>query len=109
MEKIYNKLVRDKIPEIIEADGKKTEIKTLEQKEFATALFAKLQEEVEECISSQGNEEELAKEIGDVYEVLEAISDHYGLDVEVIKKIKAERKEKRGGFEKRIFLESVEE
>jgi predicted house-cleaning noncanonical NTP pyrophosphatase (MazG superfamily) len=108
MEKIYNKLVRDRIPEIIEKDNARPKIRTLENKEYLKALYDKLEEEAAELKNAIGKEEAM-KEIGDVYEVLEAIIKSYKLDEEEIRKLQNQRRETRGGFEKGIFLESVEE
>lgn len=107
MVKIYNKLVRDKMPEIIEAEGNEYKVRILSGREFATELLNKLREETEELIKAKDNQPELIKEIGDVYEVLEVIINYYKIDREEIMRLKEEKKLKRGGFNKRIFLESV--
>lgn len=108
MKKIYNKLVRDNIPEIIEADNRRPNIRKLGKQEYSEELMKKLKEETEELINAKDDKEELAKEISDVYEVIDSIIDYYNLDRDNIIKLKKERKEKRGGFEKRIFLISSE-
>lgn len=105
--KIYNKLVRDMIPEIIEKDGEKPFIKILNEEEYKKELKKKLKEEAEEVIGAENNND-LIKEIGDVLEVLDYIEKSFGLDKEEILKIKQERKIKRGGFDKKIFLEKTE-
>ncbi|MBA3047867.1 nucleoside triphosphate pyrophosphohydrolase [Patescibacteria group bacterium] len=107
MKKNYNKLVRDNIPEIIKADNCRPNIRKLGKQEYLKELMKKLKEEAEELINAKDNEKELAKEISDVYEVIDAIIDYYNLDKDKISEFKKERKEKRGGFEKRIFLESI--
>jgi len=107
MAKIYNKLVRDRIPEIIEKDGEVPFVRILDDAEYREELKKKLREEAEELILAKDNDE-LIKEIGDVLEVLEFIEKSFGLDKEEILKIKEERKQKRGGFEKKIFLEKTE-
>ena len=104
---IYNKLVRDKIPEIIKQDKAEPIIRILEQEEYLKELFKKLGEEAREAAGAMANKKELTKEIGDIYEIIDAIIDNCGLDKEEIIKLKNERKIKRGGFEKKIFLESV--
>ena len=109
MEKIYNKLVRDRIPEIIASEGKTLKTKILSKEEFLIELFNKAGEEAAELIAARGNRAEVIKEIGDVQEVLDAIIDSLSLDREEIKRLKNERKEKRGAFKERIFLESVKE
>ena len=108
MEKIiYNKLVRDNIPEIIKQEKGEPKTRILKQEEYLKELFKKLAEEVREMTEAKQNKQELIKEIGDVYEIIDAIIDNCGLDKEEIMKLKSERKVERGGFEKKIFLESV--
>lgn len=109
MKKIYNKLVRDKIPEIIAADNATANIRTLEQDEFIKELFNKVKEEIEELVKAREDRKEVMKEISDVYEVLDAIIKNLGLSKDEILKLQSERRDKRGGFKKRIFLESTEE
>lgn len=108
MGKIYNKLVRDKIPEIIKADqGRAPKTRVLANEEFIIELLKKLKEEAEELVLAKDDKLELPKEIGDVYEVIDAIIEYYNLDRDKIMKLKNERQQKRGGFKKKIFLESV--
>lgn len=98
----HNKLVRDKIPQIIEQSGKRCVTRTLSPQEYIAALDAKLQEELNEYLAD-GSMEELA----DLLEVMMAVAEARGrsfADVESIRKAKAEQ---RGGFSKRIWLESV--
>lgn len=96
----YNKLVRDKIPDIIREKGEEAKIHTASDKEYQEKLLEKLREEAEEFIKSR-TEEELA----DILEVLESIKRLNKFSDEKIDKIKAEKRAKRGGFEKRIILE----
>ena len=105
--KTYNKLVRDRIPEIIEADGETPKVRILGEAEYKTALLEKLVEEAREALATNGDPKELAKEIGDVLEVVDATVEAYGLDRSQIEEIKKKRRESRGGFEKRLFLESA--
>lgn len=107
MEKIYNKLVRDNIPEIIRADGGAPQIRILVGEEFIIELLKKLKEEAEELIKARGEKQELVKEIGDIYEVIDAIMDYYKINREEVVRLKNKRQVERGGFKKRIFLESV--
>ena len=108
MEKIYNKLVRDNIPEIIGLDKRKPIIRVLTKEEFISELFKKLIEEAKESVKAKNNKAELIKEIGDIYEVIDAIIGYYNLDRRKITKVKEKRKAERGGFKKRIFLESID-
>ncbi len=65
-------------------------------------------EESQEVVEATLDKKELIKEIGDVFEVLDSIINVFNIDAEEIKRIKQERKEKRGGFDKKIFLEYTE-
>lgn len=98
----YNKLVRDKIPQIIEQKGGKCTTRIADEKEFWEKLKWKLREEMDEFLEAQ-NEEELA----DLLEVVDTIIDCKGLDREKVKLIKSKKAEERGRFEKRIILEEA--
>ena len=104
MKRIYNKLVRDKIPEIIEADGKSCNARRLSDDEYSSALEAKLDEELVEYHSDK-NVEELA----DILEVVYALAQLHGVDPAGLEKIRNDKSAKRGGFSDRIFLVSVED
>ena len=108
MRQEHNKLVRDLIPEIIEQNGNKAVVHVLDDEKFKKELLRKLIEESQEVFKAEMNEEDLKKEIGDVLEVLDSIIESFQLDKMDIEKIKNNRKEKRGGFDKRIFLEYTE-
>ena len=101
---IYNKLVRDKIPEIIEQDNKECSVRILDDSEYLAMIDAKLDEELAEYHKDQ-NLEELA----DVLEVLYAATKARGYSIEELEACRAKKAEKRGAFEKKIFLESVRE
>lgn len=101
--KIYNKLVRDKIPELIESDGKKCVTHILSEKEYIAALETKLDEEVAEYQADKNLEE-----MADVLEVLRAICIARGYTLEELEQLRAKKVAERGGFEERIFLEYVE-
>lgn len=94
------KLVRDKIPEIIEADGKTPVTRILEQDEYLRELDRKLNEEVAEYQSDKSLEE-----MADVLEVLFAICEGRGYSIEDLMATKQKKQEERGGFQKRIFWE----
>ena len=102
--KIYNKLVRDKIPDIIKSDNKTCLTKVLDDEEYLFSLNTKLQEEMKEYLES-GKVEELA----DLEEVLRAILDIKKVSYEDFEKIRLEKVSKRGTFKKKIFLESVDD
>ena len=103
--KIYNKLVRDKIPEIIAGDNGKTCVtRIMEDDEYLETLNTKMQEELKEYLES-GDVEELA----DLEEVLRAILDVKKVSYEEFEKIRNAKVDKRGAFKKKIFLESVDD
>ncbi len=102
--KIYNKLVRDKIPQIIEESGKKFDIHFAEEEEYKALLEEKLEEEVSEFRTAK-NLEELA----DILEVLVGLAEGLGYTEWELFKMRDEKKEQRGGFEERIVLERVYE
>lgn len=98
----YNKLIRDRIPEIIADEGKDCTVRTLTSEEYVAELRNKLQEEVEEFLTSN-----TVEEIADIFEVLEHILREKGITMETVLEIKEAKRTKRGGFEKKIFLETV--
>lgn len=100
---VFHKLVRDKIPEFIAAQGERANIRVLEEEEYARCLERKLDEEVEEYHRAQ-NLEELA----DILEVVLALSEDLGYTHEELVKAYQEKHEKRGGFDNRFFLVSKE-
>ena len=102
--KAYNKLVRDRIPEIIEASGKTCTCETLSDEQYIELLNKKLQEEVTEYLES-GTVEELA----DIGEVMHAILDYKGIPLEEFQRVRSEKLQERGGFAKRILLKEVTE
>ncbi len=100
----YNKLVRDKIPGIIEQSGKKAVTQTLPDEKYIEMLNQKLLEEVNEFFGS-GSVEELA----DIGEVMHAIIAYKGITLEEFQHVRLEKLEKRGGFKDRILLVEVVE
>lgn len=102
----YGKLVRDKIPKIIEDNGEKPIIRTLLEKEYIEELEKKLLEECNEVINSNGSDR--LEELADVLEVLMALAKSENFSIEDVTKIADKKREKRGGFNDKIFLEGVE-
>lgn len=96
----YDKLVRDKIPEIIESKGGRAIFHVANDAEYWQKLKEKLGEEVGEFCESESEEE-----IADIFEVIEAICEYKKFDVEEIKKTQKHKKSARGAFNKRIILE----
>lgn len=101
----YNKLVRDKIPENINSEkGRKCKYRILDDEEYLKELNRKVLEEANEFI-----EENKIEELGDLMEVINAIIDLKGYSKEEIRKVMKAKKEKKGAFSKKIFLEYVDE
>lgn len=101
--KIYNKLVRDKIPEIIEAGGGKAEIRILTDEEYAVYLEAKLDEETGEY-----HRDKTPEELADILEVVYALATAQGVSKGELEKIYQKKHDARGGFEQKILLISSE-
>ena len=99
--KQYNKLVRDKIPEIMKSQGKNFTTRVLGEEEYRAELNKKLQEEVKEYIEDN-NVEELA----DIVEVVYGILDSMGVSREEFESVRNNKVQKRGAFKEKIFLES---
>ena len=99
---VYNKLVRDEIPAIIEASGKTCETEILSDTEYLQMLDKKLDEELAEYHKDQ-NIEELA----DLLEVIYSATKARGYSIEDLEKARAEKYEKCGGFDKKILLKKV--
>lgn len=100
---IYQKLVRDKIPAVIKQDNQQPVVRTLDNKEFRTRLLEKLIEEAQEFLESDGAISERA----DIAEVLKALDAVLGYTDDSIEQARADKAEKRGGFEQKIFLEKA--
>jgi predicted house-cleaning noncanonical NTP pyrophosphatase (MazG superfamily) len=104
---IYNKLIRDKIPQIIEANGKKANVRVLDNNEYVQMLDAKLQEELDEYTAADDKDE--VEELADLVELVYAILDNKGVTIEEFEKIRLSKQEKRGAFKERLYLVSVGE
>jgi len=98
----YNKLVRDRIPEIIRQDGRTCEIETMGEKEYIVALQEKLVEQAQEA--AKVDRDRLVTELADLYEVIDALRAAMDIDRETVAGMQAQRREERGGFRKRIRL-----
>ena len=98
----YRKLVRDKIPEIIEKDGKQCVCSILSDADYLLMLDQKLNEELQEYQESKSMEE-----LADLLEVMHAVMLARGSSMDEVEQIRIQKAEKRGGFAKRILLDSV--
>lgn len=99
---IYNKLIRDKIPEIIEASGKICETEILSDEEYLQMLDKKLDEELAEY-----HQEQSIEELADLLEVLYATAKARGYSIEELDHVRVEKQKARGGFDKKILLKLV--
>ena len=106
MEQIYNKLVRDKIPEIIKANGEKPVTRILDDNEYKEELEKKLLEEYNEVLKAENSNERI-EELADMLEVLICLAKLENKSLEAIIEIANIKREKRGGFDRKIFLEEV--
>lgn len=100
----YNKAIRDRIPEIIEAVGKTCVVEEVSEQEFLVKLIEKLGEEFEEF-----KETPSAEELADTLEVLMAIAEYQGFRWEEVERSRVDKAEKRGAFERRLVLKRVDE
>ena len=102
--KVYNKLVRDKIPEIIEKSGKTCTVETLADEKYIAMLDEKLNEELAEYQESKSLEE-----LADLLEVMGAVVKARGYSWDELTEARKKKREERGGFEKKILLKEVYE
>lgn len=98
----YHKLVRDRIPEIIEKQGKTCVTEVLSQDAYIQMVDEKLNEELAEYQESKSLEE-----LADLLEVMEAAVNARGYTWEELLKVRDEKRQKRGGFQNRILLKEV--
>jgi predicted house-cleaning noncanonical NTP pyrophosphatase (MazG superfamily) len=101
--KKYNKLVRDKIPEIIEKSGRSCSVKVLGEEEYQQKLKEKLREEMLEFLQSQSDQESI-EELADMLEVIYSIAESKGYSQHQLEAIRKEKEGNRGGFKNRLFL-----
>ena len=101
-ETIHNKLVRDKIPGIIQANGETPVTRVLDKSEYRQALLEKLIEEARELLADGS-----LAERADVEEVLRAIDEVFGFSAADIETARQQKSDERGAFTERIFLEKV--
>jgi predicted house-cleaning noncanonical NTP pyrophosphatase (MazG superfamily) len=103
MTQIYNKLVRDRIPEIILSHDEKPITRILDDEEYKRMLDDKLLEEVKEYLT-----DDTAEELADILEVIRSICETKNLSFDQLLEMMEHKKEKRGGFDNKIFLIEVE-
>lgn len=105
---VYNKLVRDRIPEIIQKSGKVAITRKLSQEEYKVELQKKFEEELREYFDAKTDAEAL-EELADIYEILESLAQVHGATIAEVETIRYKKAEERGRFEDRIFLVEVKD
>lgn len=104
----YNKLVRDLIPQIIEAEGKTCSIRVLEEGEHLEEIKVKMQEEALEFLEAASPKEAI-EELTDILELVHIALQMYDVSYEQLEQIRTQKKKQRGGFSKGIYLIEVKE
>ncbi len=102
-----NKLVRDNVPSSITEQGRTPKLRILSKPEYEKEIFNKLIDEAKEVIEAKEDPNHLNEEIADVFEVLDTIIKIKNLNLDQIKKIQTDKRNKWGGFDQQIWLESV--
>lgn len=103
--RVYGKLVRDGIPQIIEDAGDESVHRALGEAEYVPALLSKVSEEAAELLGAAP--EERMGELADLYEVITALTAALGYTWDDLQSAAAKKREARGGFEQRLWLEAV--
>jgi predicted house-cleaning noncanonical NTP pyrophosphatase (MazG superfamily) len=99
----YNKLIRDRIPEIIKEAGWSPTIRILKKSEFLSAIKKKISEEAGELIRAK-DKKGITDEIIDIQELLDVLASELKLTKTEFRKLQSAKRKKRGGFKKRLFL-----
>ncbi|MHA2854216.1 nucleoside triphosphate pyrophosphohydrolase [Paenibacillus lautus] len=105
---VYNKLVRDLIPQVIEATGKEFRTRILNEEEYKKELIIKLKEESEEYFVAESSKESL-EELADMLEVIRALAVVHGATWEELEALREKKAEARGGFQDRVYLIDVDD
>lgn len=100
--KVYNKLVRDHIPRIIEESGKTYQVYQADDATYIKKLQEKLIEEAHEFC-----DEPSLEEMADLMEVIQALNTYYSFSKEAVEAVQVEKANKRGKFQKKLILEYV--
>lgn len=105
---IYNKLVRDRIPVIIENNGNIPKTKILDKSEYIIELQKKAYEELQEYIEAKNNHDSL-EELADLLEVIHALAAYHGSCIKEVEEIRKQKFNSRGGFNNKVFLIEVKD
>ena len=102
---MYNKLVRDNIPNIIKDNGEEPIIEMLDDEKYKIELEKKLLEECNEVLNSSGDDR--IEELADLLEVMISLASIENKTLGDVEEIRVKKKNKRGGFDKKIYLKGV--
>jgi len=105
---VYNKLVRDRIPQIIEKTGKTFQTRILSEEEYMIELKEKLHEELEEYLNATNNQEAV-EELADMMELINSLASIHHSSLYEIDTLRQKKAKERGGFNEKIFLIEVED
>ncbi|MGG4093545.1 MULTISPECIES: nucleoside triphosphate pyrophosphohydrolase [Paenibacillus] len=105
---VYNKLVRDMIPQVIESTGKEFRTRILDEEEYKKELIIKLKEESEEYFAAESSKESL-EELADMLEVIRALAVVHGATWGELEALREKKAEARGGFQERVYLIDVDD
>lgn len=105
--KEYNKLVRDYFPALMKEKGKEVEFEVLDGSQYSEKLMEKFNEEVEKFRNT--GTDRLLSEVVDLLEVVYAIAEHRGITESEVEFMRQLKKNRSGGFRKRILLKTIEE
>ncbi|MGE6753632.1 nucleoside triphosphate pyrophosphohydrolase [Rossellomorea sp. NPDC071047] len=104
----YNKLVRDKIPQIIKSSGKEFSKKILNDEDYIKYLKEKAYEELDEYCGAE-EDGEAVEELADLLEVIRTLAKQHGATIEEVDAVRKDKAMKRGGFHEKVFLFEVED
>ena len=105
MRTVYDKLIRDKIPAIVQRNGGSCGVETLSETAYRAALRQKLVEEAQEAAAvAEGDTDALVTELADLYEVIDSLRATVGIAPEPVRTAQRERRKARGGFTQRLRL-----
>lgn len=105
---IYNKLIRDKIPQVMDQENKTYEVRVLGDDEYVIELKKKLGEELGEYLAAD-NDKDAIEELADLQELVYALLAIHGSNPEELEEVRRRKEEKRGGFKDKLFLIEVHE
>lgn len=104
----YNKLVRDRIPELLEKEGKTFTVETLNHDRFILELKKKLNEELMEYQNAANHEESL-EELADMLELIHALAKIHGASADEVEQLRLKKASENGGFDEKFYLVDVED